>query len=277
MLKEDPNICIEMYADDTVLYTANACPIQAMVINNESISKLHRWCISNKLTINFSKTKHMLIPRNDESIALTEGSRISIGENCLENVNMYHYLGVDLDRHLSFEKMVDATFNKANRKLYLLKKIRPYITNGVAAQVYKTHVLPMLDYADFITDSCIKSKVKNLDKIQKRAIHVIDNKSNHDLNYEQLLHVYNLQPLIRRREQHQLCMMYRLSTNDYYLERHSSGKELRSTRKIKFGMKCTRLTKIMNSPYYRAVRLWDQLPVEIQRATTKVKFKTAIG
>ena len=95
--------------------------------------------------------------------------------------------------------MVDATFNKANRKLYLLKKIRPYITNGVAAQVDKTHALPMLDYADFITDSCIKSKVKNLDKIQKRAIHVIDNKSIHGLNYEQLLNVYNLQPLIRRR------------------------------------------------------------------------------
>ena len=70
--------------------------------------------------------------------------------------------------------MVDATFDKANRKLYLLKKIRPYITNGVAAQVDKTHVLPMLDYADFITDSCIKSKVKTLGKIQKRAIHVID-------------------------------------------------------------------------------------------------------
>ena len=219
----------------------------------------------------------MLIPGNDESIALAEGNRISIGENCLENVNMYHYLGVDLDRHLSFEKMIDATFNKANRKLYLLKKIRPYITNGVAAQVYKTHVLPMLDYADFLTDSCIKSKVKNLDKIQKRAIHVIDNKSNHGLNYEQLLNVYNLQPLIRRREQHQLCMMYRLSTNNYYLERHSSGTELRSTRKIKFEMKCTRLTKIMNSPYYKAVRLWDQLLVEIQRATTKVKFKTALG
>ena len=99
-----------------------------------------------------------------------------------------------------------------------------------------------------VTDSCIKSKVKILDKIQKRAIRVIDNKSNHGLNYEQLLNVYNLQPLIRRREQHQLCMMYRMSTNDYYLERHSSGKELRSTRKIKFEMKCTGLTKIMNSP-----------------------------
>ena len=43
--------------------------------------------------------------------------------------------------------------------------------------------------------------------------------------------------------------------NDYYLERHSLGKELRTTRQIKFEMKCTRLAKIMNSPYYWAVRL----------------------
>ena len=34
---------------------------------------------------------------------------------------------------------------------------------------------------------------------------------------------------------------------------------------------------VHNSPYYRAVRLWDQLPVEIHRATKKGKFKTAIG
>ena len=29
----------------------------------------------------------------------------------------------------------------------------------------------------------------------------------------------------------------------------------------------------MKSPYYRGVTLWDMLPLEIQRATTKVKFK----
>ena len=187
-------------------------------------------------------------------------------------------LSMQVYLHRDGLKYQQGTLTRQIGKYTCLRNSDPIIiTNGVAAQVYKTHVLPMLDYADFITDSCIKSKVKHLDKIQKRAIHIIDNKSNHGLNYEQLLNVYNLQPLIRRREQHRLCTMYRLSTNDYYLERHSSGKELRRTRKNKFWMKCTRLTKVMNSPYYRAVRLWDQLPVEIQRATTKDKFKSAIG
>ena len=48
---------------------------------------------------------------------------------------------------------------------------------------------------------------------------------------------------------------------------------LRSNIKIKFRIKTTQLTKVQNSPYYRGVSLWDRLPVDVQRATTKVKFK----
>ena len=49
--------------------------------------------------------------------------------------------------------MLDCMYNKANRKLYMLKCIRPLITNSVAALGYKTYVLPMLDYGDFLVDS----------------------------------------------------------------------------------------------------------------------------
>ena len=35
----------------------------------------------------------------------------------------------------------------------------PLITNSVAALVYKTHVLPMLDYGDFLVDSGKLSKI----------------------------------------------------------------------------------------------------------------------
>ena len=45
---------------------------------------------------------------------------------------------------------------------------------------------------------------------------------------------------------------------------------LRSRDKIKF---VTKLTKVMKSPYYRGISLWDMLNEEQQRATTKVRFK----
>ena len=74
--------------------------------------------------------------------------------------------------------MLDNMFNKANRKLYMLKRIRPYITNSIANLVYKTHVLPKLDYADFLVDSGHADKIERLDNLQKRAVKLIDNKAN---------------------------------------------------------------------------------------------------
>ena len=33
----------------------------------------------------------------------------------------------------------------------------------------------------------------------------------------------------------------------------------------------------MNNPYNRGIKLWDRLAEEVQKATTKVKFKMLIG
>ena len=276
-LMEKINGChIEMYADDTVLYTSNASPVGAMSDMTNYVTILNKWCILNKLTINFKKTKHMLVPRHENDEISVSLNKIKVGDQELENVASYHYLGIDLDKQLNFEKMVDSTFNKANRKLYLLKRIRPFITSSVANRVYKAHILPILDYADFLIDSCTKKKVENLEKVQKRAMHIIDNKAHFGLNYNDLLQLYSLKPLIERRVEHQLCLMYRLSHNSEYVKKHRPTINLRSNAKVKFPTRTTKLTMVLNSPYYRCVRLWDQLPENIQKATSKVKFKLAV-
>ena len=46
--------------------------------------------------------------------------------------------------------------------------------------------------------------------------------------------------------------------------------------KLKFKIRTTKLTKVLNSPYYRGVRLWDRLSEETQKATTKFKFKNIL-
>ena len=50
---------IEMYADDTVLHVSDSCVIKAMGQSNAAMDMLYLWCIRNKLTNNFSKTKHV--------------------------------------------------------------------------------------------------------------------------------------------------------------------------------------------------------------------------
>ena len=46
---------------------------------------------------------------------------------------------------------------------------------------------------------------------------------------------------------------------------------------IKFKVRTTKLTKVLNSPCYRWVRLWDGLAEDIQRATTKVNLRSSFS
>ena len=64
--------------------------------------------------------------------------------------------------------------------------------------------------------------------------------------------------------------MYRLSHVVEYLDMDRPEIVLRNRNK-------TRLFRVMNSPYYRGIKLWDRLAEEVQKATTKVKFKMLIG
>ena len=223
-----------MYADDTVLYMSVPCPKTAINKNNSQMMKLYNWCTNNKLTINFKKTKHMLIGRKKRLGYRGYNAPIVIGPKQIENVEAYHYLGVDLDKGLTYDKVLHNMYSKAKRKLYLLKRIRPFITNSVANLVYKTHVLPMFDYADFLVESGKTEKIERLDTIQKRVLKIIDSKTNQGLDDSQLLTLYGLQTLAVRRAQHHLVLIYRLKQEKDYIDTYRPPVMLRNSNKIKF-------------------------------------------
>ena len=133
-----------------------------------------------------------------------------------------------------------------------------------------------MEYADFLVDSCIKASTDKLDRIQKRAVKIIDQSSHNDVNYRNLLEIYGIEDLALRRKKHHLSLMYRHSQDCKNLDVYRPDIELRNVLKVRFKSRITQLTKVQKSPYNRGVTLWDRLPVAVQRATTKVKFKNGL-
>ena len=70
--------------------------------------------------------------------------------------------------------------------------------------------------------------------------------------------------------------MYRQAQTESNLDNYRSEINLRNNRKIKSNIPKTSLTKVNKSPLYRGVWLWNGLDRDVQRATTKVKFKTML-
>ena len=172
--------------------------------------------------------------------------------------------------------MIDTTHNKANRKVYLLKKIRPYVSRWLANQIYKTCILPILDYADFLVDSGNFYNIDKFNSIQKRCLRIIDNGQTHGATIHELMGQYRHTELVDRRSQHLLSLMYRHAQTESNLDNYRSEINLHNNRKIKFKIPKTSLTKVNKSPLYRGVQLWNRLDRDVRRATTKVKFKTML-
>ena len=70
-IAENTQAKIIMYADDTVLLVDDEDPVIATRGMQAVINRVSDWCITNKMTVNAKKTKHMLVLRtrdgNDKS------------------------------------------------------------------------------------------------------------------------------------------------------------------------------------------------------------------
>ena len=280
LIAEAQNVDANMllYADDTILYASSNSVINAMRETQMLFNKLNVWCSLNRLSLNIKKTKHMYIQSNkDDYLNHNVNSKICLNGESLEDVHKYSYLGVVVDDHLSFNDFIDQKYNKVNMRLFQLKRLRPYITHDIACRIYKQTILPLLDYADFMIESTSPTTYNNLLKLQEKATRYIDNNANKNKSFDELYKLYNLQPLKLRWREHILCLMYRQSHMEHKLDMARPAINLRSNNKIKFKKTRMRTYEMyLRSPLYRCSKIWEMLTYDVQRATTKVKFKNLI-
>ena len=99
--------------------------------------------------------------------------KIDISSQEIQFVYHYKYMGVILDQHLNYQKHLKEAFRLVSHKVYLLSRIRKFITKDAALLIYKTKILPYLDYGDVLyLGSCNKSLSKLHSSIQNRALRI---------------------------------------------------------------------------------------------------------
>ena len=264
---------ILLYADDTVLYYSHTdISILGRTLNS-GLERIWKWCMSNKLSVNTAKTKYISI---DQYKRVNDTAEIKLGGVILERVSNYNYLGVILDDTLSFEKFLKEKCKKINMRIYQLGKMRKYIDNQIANTIYKQTIIPIFDYADFLVDSGPTYYRERLMTLHEKAVSIIDCNSHKRATIIELEKCYNLQPPRRRQVEHHSSIMYRLSRNRQTLDSYRPNINLRSRKKVKFKYRQRNMEKFLKSPLSRGIKLWDRIPLAIQRSVTKVKFKNQI-
>ena len=114
------NVFINLFADDTLIYIQGSNIDVLSNRKNAELDKINQWLRLNKLKLNVSKTKVMVIRHSSLAAPV---NRIAIDGEELEVVNHMKYLGVMIDYKLDFKENVDYVCKKVSKKSRSLVKI----------------------------------------------------------------------------------------------------------------------------------------------------------
>lgn len=154
-----------MYADDIVLVYAATTTEELQGKMNEDLVQLHCWMNEHKLTVNIQKTKYMLF---------NESSRIrwtlSYGDESIERVDYFKYLGVWLDSDLKWEYQIGKLNSKLSQVAGIFKKISPVVPDQTKKMLYFSLFHSHMVYGIAVWGAAGSSTVSQLQTTQNKAI-----------------------------------------------------------------------------------------------------------
>ena len=259
-----------MYADDTVLYCASKNNKEVRKNLQCDLNNIERWCKVNKLSLNVSKTKIMTFMSDHKRKTFTSFKFYMKGK-VVEEVEYYKYLGTCLDNRLNGNVQFNKTLQVLGLKLRTFGRIRRFLSTDAALAVYKSMILPLLDYNDHFQELWNADKLNKLQKLQNWGLRIVYFDREPKLSEMEMHSEAKITKLKYRRIHHIVNIMYHRSKKDYYLDKRDLP--TRQFTKIKFKVINPNIKSAFKSTNYLGAQLWDMLPYDVQTAPTYNLFK----
>ncbi|VDI31343.1 Hypothetical predicted protein [Mytilus galloprovincialis] len=181
---------VKVFTDDCKVYFKVSSDYERCKLQ-ENLDRLCEWSDMWKLKFNAAKCEVLHInPDNDLHYRYTmldeSGHFIA-----LSTVNEERDLGVTFESNLKFEKHISDMYNTAQRVLSLIHHSFDYMDQDMFLTIYKSIVLPLLEYA-----TCVWSPYL----LVKHICH---------LNYEDRLRSLGLPTLEYRRDRNDMIQVYK--------------------------------------------------------------------
>ena len=267
-----------MFVDDTNITFAASTLIDLENGLNSELRSLNQWLISSNLSLNVAKTEFMVIGSNQRLHSFSDNQiNIEIDAKLITKVKEAKSLGVIIDEHLSCNHTGELS-KKISSAIGALKRIRPYISERTALQIYQALILPHFDYCSSVWGDCNLTSSDKLQKLQSRALRPIT-RSNYDTSASFLLNLLNWDDLITRRLKATLMFKTINGLTLAYLE------NLLSTRNMKYNLRDSEAKLELPMPHtsygkrafcYSGALLWNNLPVSLRKSDFLGYFKREI-
>ena len=159
-----------IFADDTAL-SATLSAFDSAGQNRDrnidtELENISLWLKLNKLSLNSSKTKAMLFHTVRKNVNYPN---IMINGTIIDFVDSFNYLGITIDKHLSWKSHIHKISLKMSKIIGIMLKMKNFISKDILLTLYYSLFMPYLNYGIL----CWKSKINSVVKFQKKAVRII--------------------------------------------------------------------------------------------------------
>ena len=274
-LTEYLNECrVNLYADDTALYSSAPSHIDLLLTLRTEISVVAKWLKANKLTLNVAKTR-LVVFGSRVKLQNTPKLNLSINNKPIEQVTGFKYLGLFLDDKLTFNSHVDYIHSKAVKKLGIIRKARNFLDRSPSIILYKSLVLPHLDYCDIVYCNMSNANLQKLQVLQNGACRTLLLAD----QWAPIVEMHNelkMLTLSQRRELHLSVDCYKhVSNKESSLHNLFKAKNTRNTRSGEQMVIPNLKTSFGRNAYsYRGPNHWHGIPSHIKGSKSVNVFQS---
>lgn len=246
-----------LFADDTTI-TKSFKHVKDLISEiNSAQNTVHDWFIANQLAKNDSKTENVVFTLKNM-------------DNCdLGVTNEVKFLGVYLDKKLTWESHANYICRKVSKNIYLLRNLSCNVSEKTLLTAYHGLIHSVISYAILIWGHSAASKT--VFGIQRKAIRIIAGIKYRDdckpefirLSILTLPCVFILQSLLYVKENEDNFITYS--------QIHSYPTRNRDKININF----LRLKKTQNSTNYYGILFYNALPAHVKQLDLN-RFKTSV-
>ena len=269
VIRTVPDVHINMYADDCMLYTTGNNWNQVYDRLNVSLLSFDAWCLQNNMVLNASKSKCLIIGSRQKLGRIDYNRKISVRNVSLEYVKKFCYLGIYLDCEMSLAPLISHVKKVVSNKTRTLVKIRKYITTSCSLAIYKQTMLPLFDYAGFLLISCNKSDRGDLQVMQNNILRTCYNVCLRD--QLSLIDMHREASLVGL----QLLGLMYIFKNCRNVER-IFPRNTRQGNRYHFITDTYQSGKYQRSPYFKGTELWNLLPDNVISLPSLYEFKNRL-
>ena len=133
-----------LFADDSTLtcnFDGTPPAVIFDTIENE-LCKVNNWLIVNRIKINIDKSKFICFSYR-KSI---QSRPLRLGDSFIQETDQTKFLGLILDKNLTFKNHISYIESKVSRSVGVLFKLNSYLPNRILKMLYNSLILPYLNY-----------------------------------------------------------------------------------------------------------------------------------